>query len=85
MNDRQRQEYVDNDEGLYDAQRRSGQPRREWVRENRALIDEVIENVASGKNRQHYLKYGLHPIHRRLELNMCDIENELREKGKVVT
>lgn len=58
MNDKERQDYVDNDEGLYYLQRTSRLQRRFWIRANRALIDGVIANVASGKKPQHYLKYG---------------------------
>lgn len=58
MNDKQRGEWLDNDEGLYDWWKSSKQPKAKFIRENRAKIDEVIGNVTSGKKRQHYLKYG---------------------------
>lgn len=57
MNDKERRQWVDNDEGLYDLQRRSKTPAKKWIRENRALIDTVIEAVTSGAKRAHYLKY----------------------------
>jgi hypothetical protein len=58
MNDEERESWVMNDEGLYDLQRTSGLGMRAWLRKNRALVDEVINNVKSGKKHQHYLKYG---------------------------
>jgi len=57
-NDDQREDFVANDEGLYDLQQKSGLSERAWVRKNRALIDEVMDNVGSGRKPQHYLKYG---------------------------
>jgi hypothetical protein len=29
-----------------------------WIKENRSLIDEVVENVRTGKRHQHCLVYG---------------------------
>lgn len=58
MNDTQREEFVMNDEGLYDMWKRSKKSKRTFIRENRAAIDDAIEAVASGKKRQHHLKYG---------------------------
>lgn len=58
MNDNDRDTWVLNDEGLYDAWKRSRLPRRRFIRENRQLIDEVAGHVANGRKRQHYLKYG---------------------------
>ena len=58
MNDKDRESWVMNDEGLYNLQRASRKPMRLWIRENRKLIDEVASNVASGKKPQHYLAYG---------------------------
>jgi len=58
MKDTDRYVYVINDEGLYNLMIESRYANRmNWVRENRALIDEVIENVKSGKKPQHYLAY----------------------------
>lgn len=56
--DAERRLWVLNDEGLYNLQRASGQPIKVWIRENRALIDEVIDAVVSGRKRPHYLAYG---------------------------
>ncbi len=59
MNDNDREDWVSNDEGLYDLWKASGLRMRRWVRENRKLIDEVAENVTTSNKRQHYLKYGV--------------------------
>ena len=58
MNDQERKDWVNNDEGLYDRWRRSRQSIAAWVRANRELIDAVIANVSSGKQPAHHLKYG---------------------------
>jgi hypothetical protein len=58
INDEDRRQWIENDEGLYLWQRRSGLSMRKFIRENRAEIDEVIRNVTSGSRRQHYLVYG---------------------------
>ncbi len=58
MNDTDRRQWVENDEGLYDLQQRSRLSLLKWVRANRTLIDEVAKNVVEGTRRQHYLKYG---------------------------
>ena len=58
MTDDQREDFVANDEGLYNLQQASGLNEEQWVRENRELIDEVMGNVESGRKRQHYLVYG---------------------------
>ena len=57
-NDDERAQWVDNDEGLYDWWRTSGQPKRAFIREHRAEIDEAIDNVTGGNKPAHYLKYG---------------------------
>jgi hypothetical protein len=57
MNDSEREQWVDNDEGLYNLMRRSRLGKRRWVRENPALIDSVIEQVTSGSKRQHFMAY----------------------------
>lgn len=58
MNDEDRRLWVINDEGLYTLQMESGKKIMPWVRDNRTLVDEVAENVRTGKRRQHYLVYG---------------------------
>lgn len=57
MNDDDRENLVNNDEGLYDMWKRSGLSMRKFVRKHRRTIDEVAGNVKSGKKPQHYLKY----------------------------
>jgi len=58
INDNERRLWVENDEGLYNEQRRSGKPMRTFIRGSRAMIDEVIRNVTSGTKPAHYLAYG---------------------------
>lgn len=43
MNDEERALLVDNDEGLYYAQQRSGLSMRKFVRQNRELINQVAQ------------------------------------------
>lgn len=57
MNDEERRLWVLNDEGLYLWHRRSGLSMREFIRQNRAELDEVIGNVTSGRRPGHYLAY----------------------------
>lgn len=57
INDEERRQWVDNDEGLYDLWCESRMGLYRWVRENRAIIDEVIVNVRDGAKPAHYLKY----------------------------
>ena len=58
MNDTERQQWIENDEGLYDWQRSSRLPMREFIRQNRADIDACIKPVVDGDKRAHHLKYG---------------------------
>ena len=58
MNDHEREQWVSNDEGLYNLFRRSRKSIRNFIRENRELIDEVINNVTGNKKPAHYLVYG---------------------------
>ena len=58
INDDDREQWVDNDEGLYDLMRSSRLGKRAWIRANRELIDGVIRNVRDGDRPAHYLKYG---------------------------
>ena len=63
MNDTERRQWIDNDEGLYNWQRSSGKPMRAFLRENRAEIDAAIENVLSGTEGPHYLAYPTRPTY----------------------
>lgn len=58
MNDTERAEWVDNDEGLYRWWKSSRLPKREFIRQNRDEITKAVENVTSGKKPAHYLHYG---------------------------
>lgn len=60
MNDAERRQWVENDEGLYNMAKayRGRGGVRQFIRENRAMIDSLIENVTSGKKPAHYLEYG---------------------------
>ena len=58
MNDADREQWVDNDEGLYRWWRSSGISKRRFVRGNRGKIDAVIGNVLYGSKPAHYLMYG---------------------------
>jgi hypothetical protein len=58
LNDDDRGQWVENDEGLYYMWKRSGLSKREFIRKNRAMIDSLAKAVASGSIRAHALKYG---------------------------
>lgn len=58
INDDDRTQWVNNDEGLYRWFVSERMPMREFVRMNRSAIDEVINNVNSGSKPAHYLAYG---------------------------
>ncbi len=57
MNDYDRAQWVDNDEGLYNWWHRSGQPKSVFIREHRVAIDKVIDNVTNSRRPAHYLAY----------------------------
>lgn len=58
MNDQDRAQWIDNDEGLYDWWRSSRMSKRQFIRQNRAAITEAITQVLEGDKPAHYLKYG---------------------------
>jgi hypothetical protein len=58
MNDTERAQWIDNDEGLYDWWRSSRQSKRAFIRENRAEIDAAISPVVEGDKPAHWRKYG---------------------------
>lgn len=58
LNDNDRAQWIDNDEGLYDLWRASGLSKREFIRRNRPMLTEAITNVLDNKKPAHYLKYG---------------------------
>ncbi len=57
-NDDERREWIQNDEGLYDWQRRSGLSMRDFIRANRDEIDAAIDPALDGDKPAHHLKYG---------------------------
>ena len=58
MNNREREQWIDNDEGLYSWWKGSRQSKRTFIKENRADIDDVINNIVGGNKQTHYLVYG---------------------------
>jgi len=49
VNDTERHQWVENDEGLYNWRRSTRLSMREFLRQHRAEIDEVIRNVIEGR------------------------------------
>ena len=58
INDNDREDCVNNDEGLYRMWQASGVGITTFVRDNRPFIDEVIRTVRDGEKPAHYLFYG---------------------------
>jgi hypothetical protein len=58
INNEERRLWIENDEGLYNWKRSSKLSMREFIRQNRVAIDEVIFSVTTGKQPAHYLAYG---------------------------
>jgi hypothetical protein len=58
MNDSDRAEWIDNDEGLYDWWRFSRQSKRNFIRANREELTRYIELVTSGQQPAHFGLYG---------------------------
>ena len=57
MNNQEREQWIDNDEGLYDWWKSSRQSKRDFIQANRAEIDAAINNVLGGTKPASYLKY----------------------------
>lgn len=53
MNDADRTEWVDNDEGLYNWWLRSGLSKRQFIQANRAELTRLIEGAQGGRRRFH--------------------------------
>lgn len=51
-------QWIDNDEGLYNSWRSSKKKKSAFIRENRAELERVINNVLNGTKPAHYLTYG---------------------------
>jgi hypothetical protein len=58
MNDSDRAQWIDNDEGLYRWWLDSELSKRAFIRANRAEITRVINEVLSGDKPAHFLAYG---------------------------
>ena len=58
MTDEEREDWVGNDEGLYDAWQRSRMTMKQYIEANRERIDWVARLVTTGERRQHFTKYG---------------------------
>ena len=52
------EQWLDNDEGLYNWWKSERVSKREFIKVHRAELEEAIENVTSGKKQAHYLAYG---------------------------
>jgi hypothetical protein len=58
LNDKDREQWIMNDEGLYNWFRSSRLSMRNFIRQNREELDECINRVTSGEKPPHYLAYG---------------------------
>lgn len=57
INDSDRRDWINNDEGLYNWKRSSRLSMRAFINLNRADIDAVIRRVRDGEKPAHYLAY----------------------------
>jgi len=57
MNDTERTQGVDNDEGLYNWWKQSRLSKRLFLRRHRTAIDEAIRKIKAGEAPAHYLAY----------------------------
>jgi hypothetical protein len=57
LNDKDREQWIMNDEGLYNWFRSSRLSMRNFIRQNRKELDECIKPVLTGKKPAHYLEY----------------------------
>jgi hypothetical protein len=58
LNDNDRSQWIDNDEGLYNWFRSTRMSKKAFVKQYRKEIDEVVNNVRGGVKPAHYLEYG---------------------------
>jgi len=58
INDNDRWDWIQSDEGLYDMFRFSRKSKKAFLKENRGLLDEIIIGCRNGDIPPHYLKYG---------------------------
>ena len=57
MNDNDRSQWIDNDEGLYRLWKASGWSKKKFLSHNRAVVDYVAAKIKSGEKPAHYLAY----------------------------
>jgi hypothetical protein len=57
INDKDRGEWIDNDEGLYLLWKRSRKSKKTFIKDNRGLLDEIIIGCRNGDIPVHYLAY----------------------------
>ena len=60
MNDAERRQWVDNDEGLHRQWKAARVGQCAWVKANRPMIDEYIGLVVSGQRKPHFAAYPEH-------------------------
>ena len=58
LNNSDREQWIDNDEGLYRWWKQSRLSKRNFIKENKEDIDKAILNVLNGTKQAHYLMYG---------------------------
>lgn len=62
MNDEERRQWVENDEGLHNIchaeMRMERISKKEWIKRNRGLIDRAAGLMVNGEKPGHYLVYG---------------------------
>lgn len=58
LNDEERRQWIENDEGLHCRWKQSGLSLREFIRVNRKHLDVIIVAIRDGKKPAHYLVYG---------------------------
>lgn len=58
LNDTDRSQWIDNDEGLYSWWKSTRLPKARFIKENRAELTTAILNVINGAKPAHYLRYG---------------------------
>ena len=58
LNDTDRSQWIDNDEGLYNWFSRSRLSKKNFIKENNVELDACINKVLYGTKPAHYLAYG---------------------------
>lgn len=52
------EDWISNDEGLYDWWRQSRLSKRQFIKDNKEQLKNCIQKVLDGRRPAHYLKYG---------------------------